>query len=140
MPKSLESFSIRFLYPDNWVEAERGESEGLEGVTLELPSGGFFSIERIQEDQPLDELIDQIIASFQADYGEIEREDLVVDRYADVERAVEIRFYYLDLLVLSRLLVLHRGGRSYVVQMQAESRDFDANELVFDAIMKQLAE
>ncbi len=74
------------------------------------------------------------------DYGEVELEELPLPEMPGVARLVEFRFYYLDLLVISRLLILERGGKTYVIQMQAESRDFDRNEMVFDAILKQLTE
>lgn len=138
MPASFDSFGIKFLYPDNWSLADRGEGEGDEGVTLELPSGGFFSIEREAEDQLADELIEELASSFEHDYGEVEREELPVDSQSDIERAVEFRFYYLDLLIISRMLILDRREKRYVIQLQAETRDFERNEMVFDAILKQL--
>ncbi len=138
MPASFDSFGIKFLYPDNWSQVDRGEAEGHEGVTLELPSGGFFSIERETEGQLADEMIEELASSFENDYGEVEREELPVTPQSCVERAVEFRFYYLDLLIISRLLILNRRERTYLIQMQAESRDFESNEMVFQAILKQL--
>ena len=138
MPATFDSFGIKFLYPDNWSVVDRGEGEGEEGVTLELPSGGFFSIEREAEGQLADELIEDLLSSFEVEYGEVEREELPLDSQGDVERAVEFRFYYLDLLIISRMLILERREKSYVVQIQAESRDFESNEMVFHAILKQL--
>lgn len=138
MPATFESFGIKFLYPDNWQVTERGEDEGTEGVTLELPCGGFFAIEREREGQLEEELLEEIATSLEEEYGEVEREKLQLGELADAERAVEFRFYYLDLLVISRLILIRIQGFTYVVQMQAESRDFDANELVFSAILKQI--
>ena len=138
MPATFDSFGIKFLYPDNWSLVDRGEGEREEGVTLELPSGGFFSIEREAEGQLADELIEDLASSFEVEYGELEREELPLDSQGDVERAVEFRFYYLDLLIISRMLILERREKSYVVQIQAESRDFESNEMVFHAILKQL--
>jgi hypothetical protein len=51
---------------------------------------------------------------------------------------VDFRFYYLDLLITSRLVIVATDEATLVVQMQAESRDFDANEMVFAAILKQI--
>ena len=47
MPATFESLGLNFLYPDNWVIAPRSAEEGIDGATFELPSGGFFSIERV---------------------------------------------------------------------------------------------
>lgn len=138
MPATFDAFGIKFLYPDNWSVLGREESEGQEGVTLELPSGGFFSIERGREGDLAEVVLDGLAASLEKEYGEVEREELPGDSAAGIERAVEFRFYYLDLLIISRILFLIRNQITYVIQMQAESRDFDSNERVFEAIVQQL--
>ena len=140
MPATFESFGIKFLYPDNWKEIERPEDEGGDGVTLELPTGGFFSLETDHEGQEPEEIIEDVANSIAEDYEEIEREDVSLEAVFLKERAIDFRFYYLDLLIVSRLVILNAGGRRLILQMQAESRDFDENELVFSAILKQLCE
>lgn len=138
MPAVFESTKIKFLYPDNWKVQPRSEDENLDGVTLELPSGGFFSLEREVEGQLEEELIEEVADSFAQDYGEIEREEIELEGGGARERVVDFRFYYLDLVVVSRLVILEVDGVNYVVQFQAESRDFDSNAMVFSAIMKQI--
>jgi hypothetical protein len=138
MPATFEFSGIKFLYPDNWTIAERGEDEGVDGGTFELPSGGFFSIERDREGQLFEELVEEIADSLEQDYGEIEHDEPSLDGEFAGEKVVDFRFYYLDLLIVSRLVVLDVAGKAYVIQMQAESRDFDSNELVFAAILKQI--
>lgn len=138
MPTSFDSFGIKFLYPDNWKVIDRDEDEGGEGVTMELPSGGFFSIEREHEGQIEEEIIEELSDAFEQEYEQIEREDIQLDDASPNERAVEFRFYYLDLLVVSRVVMMRIDESKYLIQMQAESRDFDANEMVFSAILKQI--
>ena len=138
MPAVFESAKIKFLYPDNWKVQPRSEDEDPDGVTLELPSGGFFSLEREAEGQLEEELIEEVADSIAQDYGEVEREEIKLEGASSGERAVDFRFYYLDLVVVSRLVILEVNGATYVVQFQAESRDFDANDMVFAAIMKQI--
>ena len=138
MPKSFESFGVKFLYPDNWTLAERDEEGGDEGVTLELPGGGFFAVERERDGELVEELIEEVADSLAEDYGDVEREEVELPGASDQERCVEFRFYYLDLLIISRLTIMKLDGVTLVVQMQAESRDFDANEMVFEALLKQI--
>jgi len=78
--------------------------------------------------------------SLASDYGEFERESIHLEDALPDEKAVEFRFYYLDLLIVSQLVVLERDGTTLVIQMQAESRDFDDNRLVFAALLKQIRE
>ncbi len=65
MPATFDSFGISFLYPENWKPVERSEAEGQEGVTLELPAGGFFSLEREHEGQLYEELVEEAFSSFE---------------------------------------------------------------------------
>ncbi len=140
MPATFESFGIKFLYPDNWKEIQRAEDEGSDGVTLELPTGGFFSIEKELEGQLVNEIIKEVADSIAEDYDEIEREEVSLSGAMPNETTIDFRFYYLDLLIVSRLIILESEGRTLVLQLQAESRDFDENELVFAAILKQIRE
>lgn len=149
MPATFESLGLTFLYPDNWVIAQRGAEEGIDGATFELPSGGFFSIERIdrlgpdrvptaedgEREEALIASIEKLIAE---EYGEIEREEWPDEKLEQADRVVDLNFYYLDLLIISRLIFIGLADGKFVIQIQAESRSFEENELVFAAIMKQL--
>ncbi|NND97797.1 MAG: hypothetical protein HKN47_10765 [Pirellulaceae bacterium] len=138
MPATFESFGIKFLYPDNWTVAQRAEDEGDNGMTLDMPSGGFFAIEVENEGLDDDEVIAKIADTIKAEYNEVEVEDVTLEGASRGERAAEMRFYYLDLLIVSRVVLLKATGETLVVQIQAESRDFDENELVFAAILQQI--
>lgn len=138
MPATFESFGLRFLYPDNWQLSERAEEEGDDGVTLELPGGGFFSLQRDREGMLDEELIEEVSQLIESEYDDVEREEVAIPGAEPDERAIDFRFYYLDLMIVSRLILLTIADSRYLVQFQAESRDFDANELVLAAILKQL--
>lgn len=139
MPATFQSSEIKFLYPDNWTVVQRHEDEGADGVTLELPKGGFFSLEKESEGQLEDELIEEVFETIETEYGEVEREEILEGVLPD-ERTVEFRFFYLDLVIISRLMILKLGDSTYCLQLQAESRDFEANEMVLAAILKQIRE
>ena len=138
MPATFESLGIKFLYPDNWTLTERAAEEGISGATFELPTGGFFSIERTTESIPAEQVMDEIESSISAEYGEVEREPAEVSYGFADEQSVDFRFYYLDLIIVSRLMMVRIDPHRFVIQIQAESRDFEANERVFEAIMKQI--
>lgn len=138
MPATFESLDLKFLYPDNWVVVDRAAEEGAEGVTLELPGGGFFSVERVRDTRSDEQLLRDLADSISEEYTDAEREPLDPEEEVAGERACDLRFYYLDLLIVSRLVVLHRGDARYLVQAQAESRDFDRNREVFAAMLQQI--
>lgn len=138
MPATFDSFGLQFLYPDNWTVVERDEDDGTDGVTLELPTGGFLSVDRERQGTLDEEVIEEVLEAIEAEYDEVERGNVVLDGAGEDEIAIDFRFYYLDLLIVSRLVLLTIKGTRYFVQFQAESRDFDANELVLAAILQQL--
>jgi len=138
MPATFSSFGLEFLYPENWVVVQRDSDEGQEGVTLELPGGGFFAVDRIRADRDSEELIGQLADSVAEEYQQSEREAVTLEGAGANETAMDIRFYFLDLLIVSRLILLSVGKDRFVIQAQAESRDFDRNQPVFAAILKQI--
>ncbi len=144
MPAKFDSIGLKFLYPDNWVELPR-DADAADGVTLELPGGGFFSVEKVHDPRPADVILDELVESVGQAYQDAEHEPIPLDpaivppRQIDAS-AAEIRFYFLDLLIVSRLILITRRDARYIVQAQAENRDFDANLPVFDAVLKQLCD
>ncbi len=141
MPSSFSALGMQFLYPDNWVQQSNDQSEADLGVVFDLPSGGFFSIERLNAEQDNDLIVSELADAFGQEYGEVESEELAVDAEAmpGVLRAIEHRFYYLDLLIISRLMFLEVASEDFVCQYQSESRDFEKNEMVITAILKQIS-
>lgn len=138
MPATFESFGLKFLYPDNWVVSTRDPDERDEGLTLELPSGGFLSIELDDGELTDAELLDRVAQTIGEEYEEVESEEVSLAGASSDEQVVDFRFFFLDLLVVSRVVILNVDQRRLLVQFQAESRDFEANEMVVDAILKQI--
>ncbi|TWT55660.1 hypothetical protein [Allorhodopirellula solitaria] len=147
MPATFEGFGLKLLYPDNWKLVPRGDDEGDQGATFDLPSGGFVSIETLPITRGDDELVDEITNMLREQYTDVESDEVHLTGAADDERCVDLSFYHLDLVVFSRIVLLDApastrdqmpiAGR-ILVQFQAESRDFDANEMVFTALLKQI--
>ncbi|TWU16840.1 hypothetical protein [Allorhodopirellula heiligendammensis] len=147
MPATFEGFGLKLLYPENWTLVPRGDDEGDQGATFDLPSGGFVSIETLPITRGDDELIDEIADMLRVQYNDVEFDEIQLPGADDSERAVDLSFYHLDLVVFSRVVLLDAppstrdqmpiAGR-ILVQFQAESRDFDANEMVFMALLKQI--
>lgn len=147
MPATFEGFGLKLLYPDNWKLMPRGKDEGDQGVSFELPSGGFVSLETLPITREDEVVLGEIDTMIREQYEDVERENVELPGAAEDERAMDLRFYYLDLLINARVVLLDAptstrdqmpiAGR-ILAQLQAESRDFDANELVFSAVLKQI--
>ncbi len=138
MPATFEAFGIKFMYPENWTPAARDDEEGDGGVTLDMPSGGFFSIEQDYEGSLPEEIFEEVADTISAEFGEVERQPVDLNDAMSDERAIDFRFYCLDLLVVSRVVLMTVANTSLVIQIQAEMRDFETNEKVFEAILMQL--
>lgn len=138
MPGTFEDFGLRFLYPDNWTIGGREEDTRCEGVTLDLPAGGFFSVTRYFDQSEPETLLSEIAGAMKIEYPEIETDPIAVSD--DDDFFIESRFYYLDLLVISRATAIEAGDDIVVVHAQAESREFDSGEKVFEAIIRSLRE
>jgi hypothetical protein len=136
MPQTFEDFGVKFLYPDNWTIQGRERDDRGEGVTLDLPGGGFFAVTRYFEEPSPEELLAGISASMKEEYPGIETDELAISE--DDDFFIESRFYYLDLLVTSRATVIESGDDLILIQCQAESREFDRNEAVFGAMLRSL--
>lgn len=140
MPATFEEYGVCFLYPDNWEIAERSAEEESVGVTIESPDGTFFSLHRYHGQSRADDLLRQAASAMQAEYEQLESEPYADPDALPGERGSDLRFYYLDLLISARILVIPDAGDLLLVQMQGENRDFDRQERVFAAMLKTLRE
>jgi hypothetical protein len=136
MPLTFDDFGVRFLYPDNWLIQARDSDDESDSVTLEMPNGGFFSVTKHHGAPSIDSVIASIADAMRAEYPEIEIEE--GDSTDDEVETIELRFYYLDLLIVARITAMILGEHTVVVQVQAESRDFDLGEPVYRAMLKSI--
>ncbi|WP_153557731.1 hypothetical protein [Roseimaritima sediminicola] len=140
MPATFDDYGVRFMYPDNWEVAERTANDESVGVTIESPDGTFFALNRYSDLHSASELLDQVETAMRAEYEELEVQHPDLENGRPGEVARDLLFYYLDLLIVSRTLVIPDRGDLLLVQMQSENRDFEKNELVFTAMLQTLRE
>lgn len=140
MPGSFSGFGVEFLYPENWKihEAQDPEMGDIPGVMLETPEGAFFSLNRYAGIDDSAAVIDQALEAMREEYQEMEVREYDDPLAAAKDSALELDFYYLDLLITARLLAIRDRGDVLLVQIQGESRDFDKLEPVFSAMLKSL--
>ncbi|MEM6688567.1 MAG: hypothetical protein AAF664_04015 [Planctomycetota bacterium] len=152
MPKTFLGFPEPLMYPDNWSIAEEPTDETeaprpANGLMLESPDGGFVDIRSVDrlDDEAIDEYFQEVLSDLEENYGEVERDNGIAvpePLEAVIVEQTEFRFYYLDLLILSRVIIIGDDdgeGPRYVFHAQAESRRFDENEQLLQALMIQLA-
>lgn len=129
------------MYPENWKLSEDTSSSGsTTGFMIESPTSAFMTVNEYPWNVAPREAIEKAREAMEAEYPESEFEPfepklmLKGEEIAD-SRAGDVRFYYLDLLVISRLIAFTVNKKTYLIQIQAEDRDFDKLEQVFQAML-----
>jgi hypothetical protein len=138
MPAVYEHRGIRFLYPDNWSLMDEEIEDWPRSVTVQSEHTAFLSIHAYPARQAIEPLIDQVIESIREVYPELEvleADDVVGDTATS---GVDICFFYLDLLVEAKVRALKTPTYTLVWHYQAESREFEEVEPVFNAMVTSL--
>lgn len=137
MPGQFEGFGIALMYPDSWTIDS--EVEGT-SVSIESPSGAFLTITQCAHPADAEEALTKARSAMHEEYDEVERETVVKQFSGLTLNGDVLRFVYLDLIVTSQLLLLAHADHSYLVQTQAEDRDHDRLQPVFDAMLTSLCQ
>jgi hypothetical protein len=142
--KTYQGLGLSLSYPENWQLTEDFEDGTLVGFQLQSPNTAFLSVIDFPWSKTPEAALDEVRTAIEAEYEEVEVEPIdppailtPSDALTD-SRAVDLEFYYLDLLVHIRLIAFSQPHHTYLVQMQAEDRDFTACERVFEAMLYTL--
>lgn len=138
MPAVYQSTGFKFLYPENWSITEEEIEDWPRNVTVQSPESSFWTLQVFPPGHEPREVVKELIAGLQEIYGEVEVLP-IKETLADTEtKGVDLAFFYLDLLVESKIRTLKTPSGTLVWQYQAESREFDKMEPVFQAIATSL--
>lgn len=140
MTKIHRGIGLACQYPENWNLTEDTDENGIIGFTLESPSSAFLTVCAYPWTVAPRQAIEQVHEALKAEYDDVECEEIdpavkIGDKTIADARGAEFRFYCLDLLVVSRLIAFSIEHRTYLIQFQAEDRDFQTLEMVFQALV-----
>ena len=138
MPKQYSGMGLSFLYPDSWTAAEEGQGERGSGVILESPGGSFMSIMAVAGELEADDAVREAADAMDAEYEDIESEPLTLQIADQDFHGLTQRFYYLDFVIVSKLLGMPLDDQLFLVQIQGEDRDMDQQAMVFEAILTSM--
>ena len=71
-------------------------------------------------------------------YEDLEAEPVTEDLWEVPATGYDLHFFCLDFLVTSRIRSFYAGSSTCVLTCQAESREFEKQEMVFQAMTKTL--
>jgi hypothetical protein len=125
---------IQFRYPENWKLAD----DSMEGiprtVSIQAPSGAFWSIDIHPFSVDPDELMTQALEAMRGEYPDLEASETDTIVAGNESRGYDLYFCCLDFVVASRMRAFRLGHATYMLTYQAEDREFEQMEPVFDAI------
>jgi hypothetical protein len=138
MPAEYSNFGVRFLYPENWLVADEQLSEWPRSVSIESPGGGFWQIQVYSYQLDPADISSQVLQAMQKEYDDLEYESVDQRLGHHLSVGYDFAFFCLDFLVISRVRCFCIGEKTYVLTCQAESSEFERQELVFEAITSSM--
>lgn len=134
MPAIYENFGVRFLYPENWSIIDVEDDGWPQTVTVQSPQTSFWSLHVYPPDSELKPIVTELIAAIQEEFRDIEVLPAKETFAETPTTGVDLAFFYLDLLVEAKIRCLRTPSSTLVWLYQAESREFETSEAVFQAI------
>jgi hypothetical protein len=134
MPAIYEKLGVRFLYPENWSITDEDEEGWPRSVTVQSRDTGFWTLHVYPAEQEVKAIEKELVAVIKDEFGEVEV--LPADEtFGETETTgVDLAFFYLDLLVEAKIRSLKTPDSTLIWLYQAESREFEKMEPVFQAI------
>jgi hypothetical protein len=134
VPAVYDNLGVQFLYPENWSITDE-ESDGWpRSVTVQSRETGFWSLHVYPSRQDTQAPVKELIAAIEAEFGEVEVLPAEEKFGETATTGVDLAFFYLDLLVEAKIRFVHTPTQTLVWIYQAESREFERMEPVFQAI------
>jgi hypothetical protein len=135
MTATYQKHGLQFLYPENWRLSDEGWPELPCSISLESPDGSaFWSVHFYELASDPDEILKNTLDTLRETYPDLEISDCPADSTIPRESGVEAMFYCLDFLIRIRLEVVRLDRCLALFWYQAEDRQFEQLEMVFQAI------
>ena len=140
MTKTYQGLGLSCMYPENWSLTEDTDDGRIVGFTIESPTSAFMTVTEYPWTVAPREALEQAQDIMKSEYDNIEYDEIDPELELDGQpladsRGSDANFYYLDLLVFSRFVSFTVDRKTYLVQIQAEDRDYEGLEMVFKAML-----
>lgn len=138
MPSNYDKLGLTFLYPENWKLLDETDAQP-HVVTLEAPEGSAtWTVHAYPGNADQAEILKETIDTLGDTYEDLEISPLEEPLGEFASTGVEAMFYCLDFLVKAKLQFFKTDTQLLLVWTQAEDRDFDKLDVVFQAISVSL--
>lgn len=129
---------IQFMYPENWKISDDDMDNIPRTVSVESPTGAFWSVDIHPFSVDHQMLLDQTLAVFEQEYNEVESGPAEEIWLGEAVTGFDLDFVCLDFVVCCQLRVLRHSHATYLMTFQAEDREFQELRQVFRAITQSL--
>ncbi len=134
MTAVYEKSGVSFQYPANWTLSDEETKDWPRMVTLNSPTGAFWSLTIYPHTADPEEILDSIIETMRQDYQNLETET-THEKIGHIEAfGIDIDFVCLDMVVDSHLRAFDMNGLRFVIFYQGEDHDFRKLLPVFQAM------
>ena len=135
---SFDKSDVRFFYPENWQIVDEDLDQWPHRVSVQSPEGGYWELHVWPTRMDAAKLSGEALRAMRMEYADVESER-VLEHLGDVpSMGYDLSFFYLDFLITCKIRALNVGSRTYLLIYQAESREFDRQASVFEAITHSL--
>ncbi len=138
MPAKFDSLGISFQYPDNWTLDDSDALLGRKSVTVFSPGGAFWSVTIHSELAEPAKLAAAVIEAMRQEYQGLEAQEALETMAGRDLTGYDLAFYCLDLTNTARVRSFRVGHSTYTVFCQAEDREFEQVQRVFQAMTTTL--
>ncbi len=138
MTAVFENEELQFMYPENWKLVQSGDTDDFVEISLESPAGGIWSVSVFNDGSSTGDLLESCAAALSEQYEDFERNDFMGEVGGIQAIGFDSHFYCLDFLVTAQVRAFELNGHTVNVFCQAESREFDKSQEVFNAITQSL--
>jgi hypothetical protein len=134
MTAVYDKLGLKFLYPENWKLID-DSIDSPQVITLETPDGSTtWSVHVYPAETDGDQVLRETLHSLQQTYEDLEISPHSIQLGEWEATGVEAIFYCLDFLIRAQLHLLRTSDHLLLFWTQAEDRDFEKQQIVFQAI------
>ena len=139
MTAVYDRLGYKFMYPENWKLTDSTDDSVPHEITVDSPDGAaMWSVHVYSDESQPEQLLEQTIESLRETYPDLELSNLDDESSEKSLEGNEALFYCLDFLVRIRLQVFQTDQHRVLAWYQAEDREFEKMELVFQAMTTSL--
>jgi hypothetical protein len=138
MPARYQEGGIAFQYPENWTLEEDDAPAGNRVVTVNSPGGGFWTAAVHPGWTDPQQLMTAILRAMKEEYQSLEVEEIQENCAGQEMTGYDMNFFFLDLTNTAQIRWLRRRDAIYTIFCQAEDREYDRIQRIFQAMTHSL--